>query len=822
MGHFRSGLLIFLLLQAVTFSQPPGVNIPTGGTVGVPYTLDFGQVFGLQNIPPTAGVSFTYSFTLAGGTLPPGISLSASGLLSGTPTTAGQYSFTINLNLDISVPGAPAFNYSFPFPFTINVQGATGPQISVQPGLLSFPFTLGAAASSQSISVINKGAQAAAYSASASTKTGGSWLSVSGAGSAPPFGQGSIQVTANPAGLDAGTYTGYVTCTAGASQFNISVVMTVTGSQQIISLSQSGLTFRAVSGGGAPPPQSFGVLNGGEGNLNWTASGSMLSGSSWLSFTPPNGSSSAAAALPVSVRVNPAGLAPGDYYGKVQVSADGVANSPQAVSVVLTVLPATGNLNPSVLPTGLIFVGTAGAADPARQSLQITNLSSKPLTYTTNIFLDQTGTKWLAPPSGGTVTPAQPVNVSVQPTIAGLVPGVYTGDLTIFFVEINTTQHIPILLVVIPHPTSSPKPDSPRDAGGCNPTKLLPIFTQLGQSFIATAAWPAALEVTVIDDCGNPMTSGSVVTTFSNGDPSLSLTNLRDGRWSGTWQPRNALSAPVTITAGAQITAPPLKGTASVGGNLQPNVTTPLIKSGGVVSAASLAPQAPLAPGSYVSIQGSNFAPGLMMAGSLPLPTTLNGMQVLLAGRQLALRSTSDGQINAIIPYDVPPNATHQMIVQRGTAASVPEPVTIAAAQPAIFTQDGSGMGPGMVVDMQPDGTQFLVTAGNPASAGDTVVIYCSGLGPVDPPVAAGDVIAPDSPGSQTTNPVTVTIGGVPATVQFAGMAPFSFVGPDSLDFAGLYQVSVTLPDGVTPAPDTPLIVTVAGQDSPPVTIATQ
>jgi uncharacterized protein (TIGR03437 family) len=821
MGHIRSGVLILVLLQAVAIAQPPGFGVPTAATVGVPYTFDFGSLFGLQQIPPTPGLTFSYSFTASGG-LPPGITLSSSGLLSGTPTTAGQYSFTITLNLTFGYPGIPTQTYNLPYPFSINVVGTTGPQISVQPGLLSFPLTLGAAASSQGISVINKGSQAVAYSSSASTKTGGSWLSVAGAGSAPPFGQGSIQVTANPAGLDAGTYTGYVSVTAGASQFNTSVVMTVTGSQQIISLSQTGLTFRAVSGGGAPAPQSFGVLNGGAASLNWTAAGSTLSGSNWLSSTPLNGTSSTGSSPTVSVHANPVGLAPGDYYGKVQISADGAANSPQAVSVVLTVLPATGNLNPSVLPTGLIFVGTAGAADPAKQSLQITNLSSKPLTYSTNVFLDQAGTKWLTPPSGGTVTPAQPVNLSVQPVIAGLAAGVYTGDVTIFFVEINATQHIPILLVVVPRPTSSPKPASPRAVPGCNPTKLLPIFTQLGQSFTATAAWPAALEVTVVDDCGSPMTSGSVVATFSNGDPSLSLTNLRDGRWSGTWQPRNSLTAPVTITAGAQITAPPLKGTASVGGSLQPNVTTPLIKSGGVVSAASLAPQAPLAPGSYVSIQGSNFAPGLTMAGTLPLPTTLNGMQVILAGRQLALRSTSDGQINAIIPYDVLPNATHQMIVQRGTAASVPEPVTVAAAQPAIFTQDGSGMGPGIVVDTQADGTQFLVTADNPASAGDTLVIYCSGLGPVDPPVAAGDVIAPDSPGSQTTNPVTVTIGGVPATVQFAGIAPFSFVGPDSLDFAGLYQVSVTLPDGVTPAPDTPIVVTVAGQDSPPVTVATQ
>ena len=822
MGRLRSGIPILLLLQSIALAQPglPSFLIPPAATVGVPFTFDFGQVLGLQNIPPVEGATFTYSFGLTGGSLPPGISLGASGLLSGTPTTPGQYSFALTLTLTVSAMGYSQ-SVSIPIPSSITVSAGSGPQISVQPGLLSFPFTTGAAASSQAVSVLNQGSQPAAISAAASTRSGGNWLSASAGGLAPPFGQAAIPVTADPTGLPEGTYTGFVTVMAGAGQFNISVVMTITGTQQIISLSQTGVTFRAISGGGAPPPQSYGVLNGGAGSLTWKATGSTLSGTNWLSWTPLNGSSSAASSPSVSVHVNPSGLQPADYYGKVLISADGVANSPQAVSVVLTVLPATASLNPAVQPTGLIFVGTAGAADPAKQQIQITNLTSKPLTYANSVFLDQGG-KWLAAPPGGTLTPGQPASISIQPAIAGLAAGVYTADLPIHFVEPNTFQHIPIVLVVIPRPSSSPKPDSPRDATACTPTKLLPVFTQLGQNFTATAAWPTALEVTVIDDCGNPMTSGSAVATFSNGDPAVALTSLRDGRWTGTWQPRNALTSAVTITTGAQLALPPLKGTASIGGNLQPNLTTPLIKSGGVVSAASLAPQQPVAPGSYVSIMGTNFAPGLTTAGSLPLPAQLNGMQVLLAGRQLALRSTSDGQINAIIPYDVPPNATHQMIVQRGTAQSVAEPVTVAAAQPAIFTLDGSGQGPGMVIDTQADGTQFMVTGDNPATAGDTLLIYCSGLGPVDPPVAAGDVVAPDSPGSQTINPVTVTIGGVPATVQFAGIAPFTLTGPDSLDFAGLYQVSVIVPDGVTPAPDTPVIVTVSGQDSRPVTIATQ
>jgi uncharacterized protein (TIGR03437 family) len=819
MGPLRRTILGFFLWQAGLIGQYGPA--PNPATVGVPYTYDLGALLGLQSIPPTTdGVTFSYSFAVTGGSLPPGISASGGGLLSGTPTTAGQYSFTLTLNFTISGPGVPPLVYNVPFPFNISVMPASGPQLSVQPGLLSFAFTTGAAASSQSVSVINQGSQPVNFTASPSTRSGGNWLSATASGAAPAFGQDPIQITADPTGLTEGTYIGFVTVTVASSQLNVSVVMTITGSQQLITLSQTGVTFRAVSGGGAPPPQSYSVLNGGAGSLNWTATGSTLSGSNWLSWTPLNGSSSAGSSPTVSVRVNPSALVPADYYGKVQISAAGVANSPQTVSVVLTVLPPTGSLQPVVQPTGLIFVGTMGATDPAKQSVQISNLGSKPLTYSTNVSLDQAGAKWLPAPAGGTVTPTQPATVTVQPTITGLAAGVYTADLTIFFVDSKTTQHIPVLLIVTPRPSASPKPDAPRDAAGCNPTKLLPVFTQLGQSFTATAAWPTSLEVTVVDDCGSPLTSGAVAATFSNGDPAVALTSLRDGRWTGTWQPRNALSAPVTITAAAQQLLPPLKGTASIGGNLQPNLTTPIIKSGGVVNTASLAPQAPVSPGSYVTIQGSNFAPGLTMAPSLPLPPQLNGMQVILAGRTLPLRSTNDGQIKAIIPYDVPPNATQQMIVQRGTAASVPEPVIVAAAGPAIFTQDGSGKGPAIAVDTQADGTQFLVNADTPASAGDTLVIYCTGLGLVDPPVAAGDV-APDSM-SQTTNPVTVTIGGVPATVQFAGLAPFSLTGPDTLDFAGLYQVSVILPDGVAPAPDTPIVVSVAGQDSPPVTIATQ
>ena len=102
------------------------------------------------------------------------------------------------------------------------------------------------------------------------------------------------------------------------------------------------------------------------------------------------------------------------------------------------------------------------------------------------------------------------------------------------------------------------------------------------------------------------------------------------------------------------------------------------------------------------------------------------------------------------------------------------------------------------------------VDATHPISAGDAIVIYCAGLGPVNPPVVAGSA-APSSDPAITTNPVTVTIGGKPAQVFFSGL-----VG----GLAGEYQVNAHVPEGITPGNTVPLVISVAGFNSAPVTVA--
>ena len=129
------------------------------------------------------------------------------------------------------------------------------------------------------------------------------------------------------------------------------------------------------------------------------------------------------------------------------------------------------------------------------------------------------------------------------------------------------------------------------------------------------------------------------------------------------------------------------------------------------------------------------------------------------------------------------------------------------------FTQAQSGQGAGVIVVVKANGTQFENTAAAPASVGDALTIYCAGLGAVNPPVADGSAAPLTPPFAQTVDPVTVTVGGIPAQVLFSGLAP---------GYAGVYQVNVLIPSGVAPGASVPVAITAGGFPSPPVTVAIQ
>ncbi len=84
-----------------------------------------------------------------------------------------------------------------------------------------------------------------------------------------------------------------------------------------------------------------------------------------------------------------------------------------------------------------------------------------------------------------------------------------------------------------------------------------------------------------------------------------------------------------------------------------------------------------------------------------------------------------------------------------------------------------------------------------PAHPGNTVIVFATGCGPTTPATQAGVLAAQNSP---LASPYQVTIGGVPATVSFAGMVQGT---------VGLYQFNIVIPN--VPAGDQPIALTVNG-----------
>jgi sugar lactone lactonase YvrE len=153
-----------------------------------------------------------------------------------------------------------------------------------------------------------------------------------------------------------------------------------------IVVSQVGITFHAAVDGASVPLHKLRILNGGAGTISWTAKARTLLGGSWLKISPTEGtSSSTSTSSPVTVSVNPKGLAARTYYGQIRIVSPGVANSPRFVTVVLNVLSAAATAGPSVDPAGLLFTGTLGGTNPSPQALTVSKLHGKALQFTTSL-----------------------------------------------------------------------------------------------------------------------------------------------------------------------------------------------------------------------------------------------------------------------------------------------------------------------------------------------------------------------------------------------------------------------------------------------------
>lgn len=222
----------------------------------------------------------------------------------------------------------------------------------------------------------------------------------------------------------------------------------------------------------------------------------------------------------------------------------------------------------------------------------------------------------------------------------------------------------------------------------------------------------------------------------------------------------------------------------------------PAINAGGIISAVGDAQIAAASPGAIISIYGTNLAGTTSDASGVDtpaLPTSLNGADVRIGGRQAALFFVSPNQINAQVPYETAAGDAQVFVVRGGDTFSAPTTLRVGRVSPGIFV---TSLGAAVLKNAN----FSLVSATNPAAADEVLSIFGAGLGAVTPAVPSG-AFAPAGPIALTAEPPTVTVGGRDATVLASALAP---------GFVGLYQVAIRMPQGVA-AGNQPVILTIGG-----------
>ncbi len=794
-------------VRKVTYTPIPSVTVS-------PASLNFTMIAGVANPDPQkitlnsspAGALWgaKASTSSGGGWLlgaPTGGTLPDTGIVfvNGLGLAPGTYQGSVTILTPQASPTSTVISV------TLTVTQAAKPVLTIGPNLLGFETVAGGAAPSpQTILVGTGGGPSLTFTATATMVNGNNWLVVpSGSATATLGNPTSIPVTVNATGLAAGIYTGSVkvnSVTTGETA-TVGVKLLVTPNSPTILLSQTGLLFTSVQGSNLTFSQSIGIVNIGTGTLNWQAS--LPAGGNIFSVSPASGTSTnGGGPQRITLTANFNQLPAGSYSGFMTVAAPGASNSPQSVGVVVNILPATQKATAHVQPAGMILV--ASGAAPATQTFRV-SFPSGGVGTTVNVQT-RDGGNWL---SASQQSFSTDTTVTLSASRGALASGVYLGVVALVFAGGIPTQDVYVLMIVPPASGASPQSKGLPAAAGCTPKQLLGVMSKLANNFSSQVGWPVNLEATVADDCGNLVSQATVQATFSNGDPPLQLIPLGDGTYSATWTPARSSAATTTVSVQASL-APLAPVTLSIPGQVATNsLAPPAIASRGVVSAASFEQGADVAPGSIIAIFGSNMASAATSAPSVPLPSALAGVKVSIGGNDAPLFFTNSTQANVQVPFNLPPNSRTQAVLRVTPTGStqeqvaVPESISIGPAHPGIFLAGVANQG--VIVNLQGS----VVDAAHPARAGDTVVIYATGLGLTDQTVGTG-LPSPSSPVASVTTPVTVTIGGKTAAVAFAGLTP---------TLVGLYQVNVIVPAGITPGDAVPVVLTQNGVPSGIVTM---
>lgn len=378
---------------------------------------------------------------------------------SSTPSSFPVYVNTNNLTpgtwravIDVH-PNNGTADILIPVQFTVG--GATPPTtstLSLAPGSLIFQYPGGTL--SQPVTVSSSSGSVNYTATVQAANPPATWLSA-GAPTGPATSGTTSQftVSVSPQSLQAGNYSAYLVVhpTNGSADIPVPVQLTVTSSAVtntlVISPGSLNVGITAGDGSFAAGPLTIGSSTPG---LQFVAA---PSGASWLGLA----TSSITTPAQVTLFINTAGLAPGNYSGNVTVAAPAASNSPMSVPVTLTVQAQQQNL--TISTSALNFTAQAGSPPPAAQKVSAAvNNGTLPYTAVAAVTSPPGGTWLSVSPTAGTLG-GSPINLLVSADPSHLAPGTYTGTVTLSSAGAsNGPQTVNITFTVSAAATPTPLP----------------------------------------------------------------------------------------------------------------------------------------------------------------------------------------------------------------------------------------------------------------------------------------------------------------------------------------------------------------------------
>jgi uncharacterized protein (TIGR03437 family) len=493
-----------------------------------------------------------------------------------------------------------------------------------------------------------------------------------------------------------------------------------------------------------------------------------------------------------------------EYLGAGRLDAGLAANAnvtlqvidfPPAPTPTNYVAPATTTLNFGFLKSG--------ATLPITKQIQITNSGSSSVTLAIAVVAGTAAAGTTITTDKSSVTVAAGATGTFNVALGGSVPtaGEYSGAVTLQ--GSGASLHVPYMFLVSTGAVGnfiplfgSPDGNVGQDAGDVAVKLTDPNGVPVAGSAVTFSVAPSGT-VTLRSVAGEPPCTSA---------PSTSSVTCNTDNYGVAYVDVLLGSTPnssVTVTARASGYSQDFSGA------IRAQST---ISAGGVVDAA--AGKSPIAPGSYVSIYGSNLcepAVCVVLPVSNPigdsvtyapyaLPLTIDGVTVSfdVPSAKISvpghLTFVSPGQVNVQVPWELQGQTSAQVKVtlygySYGNVVTVP----LADQAPAFFD-----IGGGIAAAIGPNG---VVTSTNPVKRGALVQLFMNGLGPVTNGPASGEFASLTALTYTKAQDTAVTIGGQPATVQFSGLAP---------GFPGLYQVNAYVPTGIS-AGTVPISLTIAG-----------